>query len=54
MSITSRREPVTARIAPDHVEQLRKIADRNASTISRTIARIIAERLSAQPNDTDQ
>ena len=49
---------INARVHPEHAEQLRQIAQRNASTISRTVARIIAEKLAllqilSQPNDHD-
>lgn len=43
---------INARVEPRHAEQLRAIAERNASTISRTAGRIIAESLDAEPAAT--
>jgi hypothetical protein len=46
MSTTaSKPAVVNARIEQRHAEQLRQIADRNASTISRIVGRILAESL---------
>jgi predicted transcriptional regulator len=42
MSTTSPRTVVSVRIATQHVEQLREIADANASTVSRIVARALA------------
>lgn len=47
MSTTTPRTAVTVRIDPQHIEQLRHIADRNASTVSRTVARLVADQLNA-------
>ncbi len=44
---------VAARVSPDHAEQLRQIAIENASSISRTVGRIVAERLDAQQQQTN-
>jgi hypothetical protein len=44
---------VGARVKQRHADQLRQIADRNASTISRTIARLISDALDGpQQHDT--
>jgi hypothetical protein len=45
VSTTAQRVVVGARIAPHYREQLRDIAQQNASTVSRTAARLLAERL---------
>lgn len=45
MSTAAPTVVVGARVAPRYREQLRSIADRNASTISRTAARFLEERL---------
>jgi hypothetical protein len=42
------RTAVTARIAPEHLQKLRDLADRNASTVSRTVGRIIDRALTAR------
>lgn len=39
---------VNARVEQRHAEQLRAIAERNASTVSRIVGRIIAERLDSE------
>jgi hypothetical protein len=45
LSTTAPTVVVGARVAPHYRDQLARIADRNASTISRTAARLLAERL---------
>ncbi len=39
---------VNARVQQHHANQLRQIADQNASTVSRIVGRIIAERLDGE------
>jgi predicted transcriptional regulator len=46
MSTTTRRTVVTARIQSHHVEQLRQLAEERDTTISRLIARAVADQLS--------
>ena len=41
MSSTPTSTVIAARVQPQHAEQLRQIAYRNASTVSRTVARIV-------------
>lgn len=45
MSTTTPTVVVNARVPQRHAEMLRAIADQNASTVSRTVGRIVAERL---------
>jgi hypothetical protein len=45
MSIATRRAPVTARIAPQHVDELRRLAYERDTTVSRLIARAVADHL---------
>ncbi len=47
------RTVVSARIDRGHAQQLRRIADRNASTVSRTVARIVAEGLDNEKRQAD-
>lgn len=47
MSATSQRTPITVRINPEHHQQLQQIAERQDSTVSRLVARAVAERLEA-------
>jgi hypothetical protein len=47
MSTTTPRTVVTARIQSHHVEQLRRLAEERDTTISRLIARAVADQLSA-------
>jgi len=55
MSTTSQRTAVTVRIHPHHVQQLRQLARQQDSTVSRLVARAVAERLSAiQQKDSDE
>jgi hypothetical protein len=54
MSTTTPRTAVTARIAPQHVEQLRKLADERDTTVSRLINRAVADKLAAAHKDKAQ
>ena len=47
------RTVVSACIDCGHAQQLRRIADRNASTVSRTVARIVAEGLDNEKRQAD-
>jgi hypothetical protein len=49
MSQTTASAVITARVKPHHVEQLRQIADHNASTVSRVVGRILEVHLDAGP-----
>jgi predicted transcriptional regulator len=44
---TPLRTVVTVRIRTEHVEQLRRLADRQDSTVSRLVARAVADKLDA-------
>jgi len=52
MSATTRRAVITARIHPEHLEQLRQLADERDSTVSRLVARCVADQLD-KPKQTD-
>ena len=54
MSKTAESVPVYARLPIEHAEQLRHLADDNASTISRQIARAVANHLSAQQHNNTE
>jgi hypothetical protein len=50
MSSTPTSTVIAARVQPQHAEQLRQIAYRNASTVSRTVARIVELDLAGEPS----
>lgn len=48
MSTTTRRAPVTVRIAQHHLEQLQRLAIERDTTVSRLVARAVSDKLDHQ------
>jgi hypothetical protein len=51
LSTTSPRTVVTARIATHHVLELRRLAEERDTTVSRLVARAVADKLAATERD---